>query len=296
MPEIFQTWVTTHQNHIERVLDKLLPEKAIAHTLQEVMRYAVLGGGKRIRPLLAFAAGELVKAPLASVEKVAASLELIHVYSLIHDDLPAMDNDILRRGRATAHIQFGEANAILGGDALQARAFEILATPELCQTASQQLRLLQLLSQAAGAEGMCGGQALDLASVGAELSLPELEMMHIMKTGALIRAAVLMGAQCGENLSVEEYTKLDQFAQNIGLAFQVVDDILDAEGSTEMLGKTAGKDQQHDKPTYVSLLGLSQAKRKAQELYEQALSALSFFGEHALRLNALANFIIERHH
>lgn len=296
MSESFQAWVTIHQNHIEGLLDKLLPEHAIAQTLQAVMRYAVLGGGKRIRPLLAFAAGELVQAPLVSVEKVAASLELMHVYSLIHDDLPAMDNDTLRRGRATAHIQFGEANAILGGDALQARAFEILTIPNLCQTADQQLSLLQLLARAAGAEGMCGGQALDLASVGSELSLPELEMMHIMKTGALIRAAVLMGAQCGEKLSEKEYMMLDQFAQNIGLVFQIIDDVLDTESSTEMLGKTAGKDRQNEKPTYVSLLGLSQAKRKAEELYEQALSALSSFGERALHLNALANFIIERHH
>lgn len=296
MSELFQAWVITHQKHIESVLDSLLPAHSIPHILQEVMRYTVLDGGKRIRPLLVFAAGELVNAPLACVEKVAASLELIHVYSLIHDDLPAMDNDILRRGRATAHIQFGEANAILAGDALQARAFEILSTPDLCQSAAQQLRLIQLLSHAAGANGMCGGQVLDLASTGEDLTLPELEMMHIMKTGALIRGSVLMGAQCGESLSEQEYTLLDHFAKYIGLAFQVVDDILDAEGSTKTLGKTAGKDKQNNKPTYVSLLGLSHARKKVEELFEQAILALSPFKERAHRLHALANFIIERHH
>lgn len=292
----FKEWVKVKQAQIETVLDALLPVKLIPHTLHQAMRYAALDGGKRIRPMLVFAAGELVDAPIATIEKIAAAIELIHVYSLVHDDLPAMDNDILRRGRATTHIQYGEANAILVGDALQTRAFEILSAPGLCHSATQQLALIQCLSQASGASGMCGGQVIDLEAEEKELTLAELEMMHIMKTGALIRASVLMGSQCGKNLSPLDQQKLTQFAQCVGLAFQIIDDILDAEGNTTGLGKTAGKDQKSAKSTYVSLLGISEAKRKAHELYDTAMSAIKHFDQQAHHLSELANFIIERHY
>jgi farnesyl diphosphate synthase len=296
MPQPFQDWLKTQQQRIETVLNDVLPPLIIPHILQEVMRYAALGGGKRIRPLLTFAVGELVNAPVRCVEQVAAAIELIHVYSLVHDDLPAMDDDILRRGKATTHIQYGEAKAILAGDALQTRAFEILSTPKLCASATQQLRLIDILSNAAGGRGMCGGQMLDLEAIGQQLNLAELEMMHIMKTGAMIRAAVLMGAHCGEALSTSELDKLDHFAKCIGLAFQVVDDILDAEGKTVELGKTAGKDKLRHKPTYVTLLGLSEARNKAKALHEEARACLTLFDERALRLYELADFIIKRHY
>jgi farnesyl diphosphate synthase len=296
MPTHFQAWMHAQQQRIESVLDTLLPVHLIPHSLQTAMRYAVLDGGKRVRPLLVLAAGELVNAPTKRVEQVAAALELIHVYSLVHDDLPAMDDDVLRRGKATCHIQFGEANAILTGDALQTRAFEILSTPDLCDDPQKQLILIQLLAHATGASGMCGGQAFDLASVGQHLDLPMLEMMHRMKTGALIRAAVLMGVYCGETLTDQQLIQLDRFAKCIGLVFQVIDDILDTEGDTLVLGKTAGKDAKNSKPTYVSLLGLKGAKEKAEKLHEEALSHIEQFGVSAARLRALADFIIKRHH
>jgi farnesyl diphosphate synthase len=296
MPQPFKDWLKTQQQRMEVVLDAVLPTHIIPHLLQEVMRYAVLGGGKRIRPLLTFAVGEVVDAPSQCIEQVAAAIELIHVYSLVHDDLPAMDDDKLRRGKATTHIQYGEAKAILAGDALQTRAFEILSAPTLSIAAPQQLKLIEILSNAAGGRGMCGGQMFDLEAIGQPLNLAELEMMHIMKTGVMIRAAVLMGAECGKALSPSDLAKLDHFAKCMGLAFQIVDDILDAEGKTVQLGKTAGKDKLCHKPTYVSLLGLSEAKNKAKTLYEEARACLSVFDERALRLYELADFIIKRHY
>lgn len=279
---------------MESVLAEWLPPVHIApQRLHDAMRYAVLGGGKRVRPLLAFAAGEVCGAGVERVQHAAAAVELIHAYSLVHDDMPAMDNDALRRGKPTVHVEFDEATALLVGDALQSLAFDILASRPLADDAASQLKMVQLLAQAAGSRGMAGGQAIDLASVGKPLDLTELEFMHIHKTGALIRASVLLGAQCG---SVPDATRtaLDHYAKCIGLAFQVVDDVLDAETPTATLGKTAGKDAANNKPTYVSLLGAARARELAQELRADAHAALADLGAPAARLRQLADFVVER--
>jgi len=279
---------------MESVLAEWLPPAHIApRRLHDAMRYAVLGGGKRVRPLLAFAAGEVCGADVERVQHAAAAVELIHAYSLVHDDMPAMDDDALRRGKPTVHVEFDEATALLTGDALQSLAFDILASTPLADDAATQLKMVQLLAQAAGSRGMAGGQAIDLASVGKPLDLTELEFMHIHKTGALIRASVLLGAQCG---SVPDATRtaLDHYAKCIGLAFQVVDDVLDAETPTATLGKTAGKDAANNKPTYVSLLGTARARELAQELRADAHAALADLGAPAARLRQLADFVVER--
>jgi len=279
---------------MESVLAEWLAPAHIApQRLHDAMRYAVLGGGKRVRPLLAFAAGEVCGASVDRVQHAAAAVELIHAYSLVHDDMPAMDNDALRRGKPTVHVEFDEATALLVGDALQSLAFDILASTPLADDAATQLKMVQLLAQAAGSRGMAGGQAIDLASVGKPLDLTELEFMHIHKTGALIRASVLLGAQCG---SVPDATRtaLDHYAKCIGLAFQVVDDVLDAETPTATLGKTAGKDAANNKPTYVSLLGAARARELAQELRADAHAALADLGAPATRLRQLADFVVER--
>jgi farnesyl diphosphate synthase len=257
------------------------------------MRYATLAGGKRVRPLLAFAAGELSGATPEKLEIVACAVELIHAYSLVHDDLPCMDDDVLRRGRPTCHVEFDEPTALLVGDSLQTLAFELLASQPIGEP-KQQLEIIALLAHASGSRGMAGGQALDLAAVGEALDQPELELMHALKTGALIRAAVLLGALAGQPLSADERGKLDRFAKRAGLLFQVVDDILDCTASTATLGKTAGKDEAAEKPTYVSLLGLDAARVYAGELRSDALAALSIFGERATRLTQLADFICHR--
>ena len=279
---------------MESVLARTLPGAAIAPTrLHQAMRYAVLGGGKRVRPLLAFAAGEVAAAHEDRVEIVACAVELIHAYSLVHDDLPCMDDDVLRRGRPTVHVEFDEATALLVGDSLQSLAFQLLAQYPLALDPHKQLEMVTLLAVASGSRGMAGGQAIDLASVGQALTLPELEFMHIHKTGALIRSSVMLGALCGQ-LSDKAVANLDHFAKCIGLAFQVVDDVLDAEASTATLGKTAGKDAQQNKPTYVSLLGVTQAKTLAESLRQDALDALSGYGQPAQRLRELADFIVLR--
>ncbi|OGS80564.1 MAG: geranyl transferase [Gallionellales bacterium GWA2_59_43] len=300
----FQGWVAARQSRFEDVLRGLLPSAVVApQRLHEAMRYSVLDGGKRVRPLLAFAAGELAGADAERVEIAGAAVELIHAYSLVHDDMPCMDDDVLRRGKPTCHVQYDEATALLVGDALQTLAFQLLAEHRLADDATRQLEMVRLLAAASGSRGMAGGQAIDLASVGKALTLPELEFMHIHKTGALIRAAILLGAQCGskENrgpgLSAEQIAKLDHFGKLIGLAFQVVDDVLDCEADTATLGKTAGKDADNDKPTYVSLLGLEVARDMAQRLHREALDALDAldgFGDGALRLRELADFIVLR--
>jgi len=290
----FAAWTRTCQARMESVLAERLPPADIApQRLHEAMRYAVLGGGKRVRPLLAFAAGEVTGADVEHVQHAAAAVELIHAYSLVHDDMPAMDDDALRRGKPTVHVEFGDATALLVGDALQSLAFDILAAQPLAADAAAQLRMVQLLAQAAGSRGMAGGQAIDLASVGKPLDLTELEFMHIHKTGALIRASVLLGAQCG---TLDETTEaaLDHYAKCIGLAFQVVDDVLDAEAPTATLGKTAGKDAAGNKPTYVSLLGTARARELAQELRADAHKSLTRLGAPAERLRQLADFVIER--
>ncbi|MFZ3261357.1 MAG: polyprenyl synthetase family protein [Thiobacillus sp.] len=290
----FAAWTQGCQARMESVLAEWLPPVHIApQRLHDAMRYAVLGGGKRVRPLLAFAAGEVCGADIERVQHAAAAVELIHAYSLVHDDMPAMDNDALRRGKPTVHVEFDEATALLAGDALQSLAFDILASTPLADDAATQLKMVQVLAQAAGSRGMAGGQAIDLASVGKPLDLTELEFMHIHKTGALIRASVLLGAQCG---SVPDATRtaLDHYAKCIGLAFQVVDDVLDAETPTATLGKTAGKDAANNKPTYVSLLGAARARELAQELRADAHAALTDLGAPAARLRQLADFVVER--
>jgi len=272
-----------------------LPASAsVPERLHRAMRYAVLGTGKRVRPLLAFAAGELTQADPVRVEVVAAAVEMIHAYSLVHDDLPCMDNDILRRGRPTCHVEFDEATALLVGDALQPLAFQLLAEHMVADDAAAQLEMLRILALASGSRGMAGGQAIDLASVGKTLSLPELEFMHIHKTGALIRAAIVLGARCGRRLEAGELDRLERYAKTVGLAFQVVDDVLDCAASTATLGKTAGKDAAQAKPTYVSILGLARARALAEELRAEAHAALAPLGATAARLRGLADFIVLR--
>ncbi len=290
----FSSWVSTHQSRFEDVLKRLLPQADVTpQRLHAAMRYSVLEGGKRVRPLLAYAAGKLSGAPIERVEIAAAAVELIHAYSLVHDDMPCMDDDVLRRGKPTCHVEYDEATALLVGDALQSLAFQLLSEHRLSDDAAQQLQMVKLLAAASGSRGMAGGQAIDLASVGKQLTLPELEQMHIHKTGALIRAAILLGAHCG-NLDQAQLDKLDHYGKCVGLAFQVVDDILDSEADTATLGKTAGKDADNDKPTYVTLLGASAAKKMAADLHRDALDALADFGASARRLRELADFIVMR--
>lgn len=293
----FSSWVSNIQSNVESCLDRLLPQSTLMpQRLHEAMRYATLNGGKRVRPLLAHAAGQLSNASLERLQVISCCLELIHCYSLVHDDLPCMDNDVLRRGKPTCHVQFDEPTALLVGDSLQSLAFQLASENSLSDNPSTQLIMLKLLAQSIGSRGMAGGQAIDLESVGKNLSLPELELMHIHKTGALIRASVLLGAYCGKALADEELERLDHYAKCTGLAFQVVDDILDIEADTNTLGKTAGKDAVNDKPTYVSLMGVSAAKQFGEELYENAISALAGFDEKANHLRELAAYIVKRHH
>jgi len=282
------------QGRVEGALERALPPRDQApQRLHEAMRYAVLGGGKRVRPLLAFAAGETTGAPAERVATVACAVELIHAYSLVHDDLPCMDDDVLRRGRPTVHVEFDEATALLVGDALQSAAFELIAAAPAGSDPGVQLDMVRVLAQAAGSRGMAGGQAIDLASVGRSLTLPELEFMHILKTGALIRASVMLGARCGAP-SPAELARLDHYAKLIGLAFQVVDDTLDAAASTATLGKTAGKDAVQGKPTYVTVIGLERARELAEELRGEAHAAVAAFDARAQRLRELADFVVLR--
>ena len=293
----FQDWARHVALDMERTLETLLPASGTVPTrLHDAMRYATLGGGKRVRPMLAFAAGLISEADPARVKIVASAVEIIHAYSLVHDDLPCMDDDVLRRGKPTCHIEFDEATALLAGDALQSLAFELLANTRLADSSETQIKMQQLFARACGSHGMAGGQAIDLANVGRQITLPELEFMHILKTGALIRASVLLGAYCGKLLSDAEMAQLDRYAKLVGLAFQVVDDILDCESNTEKLGKTVGKDRDANKPTYVSLMGLAPAKQFATELLLDAIDALSGFGGNAARLRQLAEFIVRRQH
>ncbi|HMH67556.1 MAG TPA: farnesyl diphosphate synthase [Pinirhizobacter sp.] len=262
--------------------------------LHRAMRYAVLGGGKRLRPLLVYAAGIALHANLDALDAAACAVEFIHAYSLVHDDLPAMDDDALRRGRPTCHIVFGEAMAILAGDALQALAFEILADATDIDNADTRLRMLQVLGRACGAEGMAGGQAFDLAAVGHRLGLDELERMHDYKTGALIRASVMLGALASGCRDAVTLDALDRFGRAVGLAFQVRDDILDVEGDAAVIGKTQGKDAAADKPTFVSIIGIEASRQRLDELVGEALTAVEPMGERGKTLAALARFAVER--
>ncbi|MDR2238826.1 MAG: polyprenyl synthetase family protein [Zoogloeaceae bacterium] len=291
----FQSWMAAVQERTERALDALLPPAATApQRLHQAMRYATLGGGKRVRPLLCHAAGELAGADPARLDIAGCAVEMIHAYSLAHDDLPCMDNDVLRRGKPTCHVEYGEAAALLVGDALQSQAFLLLAEHALADDPRRQLEMLRLLAQAAGSRGMAGGQMIDIEGTGQQLSRAELERMHAHKTGALIRAAILLGAQCGAPLPDAEMARLDDFARRVGLLFQVVDDILDAEASTVTLGKTAGKDAAQGKATYVSAIGLAAAREMADSLRGEARAAIETFGERGRRLHELAHFIVTR--
>ena len=283
------------QDRIERTLNGLLPAAELAPArLHAAMRYAVLGGGKRVRPLLAYGAGELSGAEERQVDRAAAAVELIHVYSLVHDDLPCMDDDVLRRGKPTVHLKFDEATALLVGDSLQSLAFQVISEQPMSDDAGRQVEMVGLLARACGSRGMAGGQAIDLDATGKTLAVTELEFMHVHKTGALIRASVVLGALCGDALSQSQFNELDHFGKFIGLAFQVVDDVLDAQSSTATLGKTAGKDAKNNKPTYVSALGLDAARRFAAELRDDALRALDALPRNGGRLRQLADFIVLR--
>ena len=291
----FADWVAAVQTRTETALDRFLPAAAVAPSrLHDAMRYAVLGGGKRVRPLLCHAAGALSGASSAALDAAACAVELIHAYSLVHDDMPCMDDDVLRRGKPTVHVQYDDATALLVGDSLQSLAFLLLA--EHCDVAADtRVRMVSQLAIASGSRGMAGGQAIDLASVGIPLGVAELEFMHIHKTGALIRCAVRLGAACGQ-LDVDAQARLDHYAGTVGLLFQVVDDVLDCEASTEALGKTAGKDAAANKPTYVSTLGLARARERARELHAEAIDSLSSFRDEARRLRELADFVLTRKH
>ena len=290
----FQDWSREVAGRVEAALDRLLPTPRIAPgRLHDAMRYSTLGGGKRVRAMLVHAAGEVSGADRERLDIAAAAVEMIHAYSLIHDDLPCMDDDVLRRGKPTCHVEFDEATALLAGDALQSLAFQLLAEHRLAENPDDQLRMVQLFAAACGSRGMAGGQAIDLDAVGKPLTLPELEFMHILKTGALIRAAVLLGAHCGESPRAG-FDGLDRYAKCVGLAFQVVDDILDEEGDAATIGKTVGKDRAAGKPTYTSLMSLAEAKDFARELLEDALAALEPFGDRARRLREIAAFIVKR--
>lgn len=287
-------WMRQRQADTEAALERLLPAPAITpQRLHDAMRYAALGGGKRVRPMLVYAAGEFAGADARALDHAACAVEMIHAYSLVHDDMPCMDDDVLRRGKPTVHVEYDEATALLVGDALQTQAFLVLAEPGLLDDAHRQLEAVQLLARASGSRGMAGGQAIDLASVGQTLDRESLEVMHLHKTGALIRASVQLGALCGD-VPPDALQALDRFGKSIGLLFQVVDDILDAEADTTTLGKTAGKDAANNKPTYVTLLGASEAKRLAADLRADAHASLAMFGERARRLAQLTDYIVDR--
>ena len=312
LPALFDLagWSAAHQIVVEQALARWVSVPGVATAtagppaaLIESMRYAVLDGGKRLRPLLVLAAAEAASAgypaPTPSVAdesalRAACAVELIHAYSLVHDDMPCMDNDVLRRGKPTVHVKFGEAGALLAGDALQALAFELLTPDETRVPASRQARLCRLLARASGCAGMAGGQAIDLASVGLALNESQLREMHRLKTGALLQASVMMGAACGTPTPAAEQA-LARYGDALGLAFQVVDDILDVTADSATLGKTAGKDADQNKPTYVSVLGLARAQAHAQALLAQALAALEDSGLSDTRaLQGLAHMVLSR--
>ena len=286
------------QQRVAGVLDKVLPTAETCPTrLHSAMRYSTLGSGKRIRPILVYASGEASGVSQERLDSAACAVELIHAYSLVHDDLPAMDDDDLRRNQPTCHKAYDEATAILVGDALQTLAFQVLCTDNHPETAAEiRIEMLETLARASGSRGMAGGQALDLAAVGKTLDLTELENLHIHKTGALIRASVRLGTLLNPSLGSEKRHALDHYANCIGLAFQIQDDILDVEGSTQILGKTQGKDRDQNKPTYPSLLGLNGAKEKAEELRQSAQTSLSPFAAEANPLRWIADYITMRSH
>ncbi len=295
-PQPFAQFAAACARRVNRQLESVLPEESIIPgRLHEAMRYATFNGGKRVRPLLVYASGLAVGGRLEDLDPAACAVELIHSYSLVHDDLPAMDDDDLRRGQPTCHRAYDEATAVLVGDALQSMAFELLGRPDPHLATGVQLEMVRILAQASGSRGMAGGQALDIGAVGERMSLPELEDMHIHKTGALIRASVRLGA-LASGAGKSTLHQLDHYAKAVGLAFQVQDDILDVTTDTHTLGKTQGKDEAANKPTYTSLLGLEGARQKATELLEEALDALAGLGQQAEHLRNLAHYVVERSH
>ncbi len=284
------------QKRVEQAIDHWIPSiNRYPQNLHEAMRYSALGGGKRVRPLLVYATGMATGQPLERLDGVACAIELIHAYSLIHDDLPCMDDDDLRRGRPSCHKKFGEALAVLAGDALQTLAFHVLGhDDEITPDPAIRLEMIGILSQAAGSRGMAGGQAVDLAATGKTLSIAELEAMHIHKTGALIHAAVAMAVRNAENLDEEQGRALEHYAKCLGLAFQIRDDILDIIGDTDVIGKQSGADQQLNKPTFPELLGLQASKERARELHAEALDCLAGFDDNADVLRDIADYIVDR--
>jgi len=293
MNQNFDDWMQSTQHAMEGALSSYLPPAQEAPArLHEAMRYMALDGGKRVRPALVFAAGALFDADAAWLARAASAIEMIHVYSLVHDDMPCMDDDALRRGKPTVHVKYDEATALLVGDALQSQAFAVLSEGD--GDVTRTLAMVRLLARAAGSSGMCGGQAIDLASVGIPLTLPQLEQMHRLKTGALLRASVFLGAWCGKTPTPAEEAALNAYSHAVGLAFQVVDDILDATADSVTLGKTAGKDAVDNKPTYVSILGLEPSQLLAEKLRADAHAALAQFGDKAERLRQIADLIVRR--
>ena len=291
----FEQWANHAQSHIEHVLEQSIPsQEMVPNKLHEAMRYAVLGGGKRIRALLAYATGELFNVPKATIDIPASAVELIHAFSLVHDDMPCMDDDDLRRGKPSTHKQFDDATALLAGDALQSLAFELIASTKLTLNADQKNQLIHTLAYATGSRGMAGGQSIDLESTGIPLNQTQLEQMHQLKTGALIHASIMMGALCANHPEQHKLEAIEAYSSAIGLAFQVVDDILDAEADTETLGKTAGKDAENNKSTYVTILGLNTAKKFADELHKTAITSLSNYHQEADALRGIANLILKR--
>lgn len=292
------SYLDTCRSRVEAALNKLLPSAHLApQRLHAAMRYATLGSGKRVRPMLVYAGGQAFGVPPERLDAAACAVELIHAYSLVHDDLPAMDNDDLRRGQPTCHMAYDEATAILTGDALQTLAFQTLVQDQtLAVTADIRLRMIETLALASGSHGMAGGQALDLDAIGQDIDLPQLENLHIHKTGALIRAAVRLGTLAAPDAPAAQVKQLDRYAKCIGLAFQVHDDILDVLGETAVIGKTQGKDAANGKPTYPALLGLEEAREKADQLVADALDSLSDLGDTVAPLRALAHYIVERAH
>ena len=284
------------RERMERALDaRLPPADAVPARLHAAMRYSVLGGGKRIRPTLLFATARAVGLADDEVEAAACAIELVHVYSLVHDDLPAMDNDDLRRGRPTCHKAFDEATALLVGDALQPLAFQLLASdPALPAAAAIRLRLIDMLAQASGTFGMAGGQAIDLAVQGMQLDIAQVEDMHARKTGAVIRASVLMAAECVPSLDPDLYAALARFATAVGLAFQIQDDLLDVTGDVATLGKTTGADRERAKPTHPAVIGIPASQQRVRLLHDQAINALLPFGGRAFSLRSLAHWLLSR--
>jgi len=296
MSHAFQPRLESYQKRVNTALDKYLPANdPPEHNLAEAIRYSVIGGGKRIRPAMVYAAGEAMGVSTDLMDIPACAVEMIHAYSLIHDDLPAMDNDDLRRGRPTCHKAFDEATAMLAGDALQALAYEILAKDDHKElTPEHRIQMLSLLTEASGAHGMAGGQAVDLASVGKQLTLEQLELMHQLKTGALIRASILLGGMCKQNITKQEIDILSNYAMCIGLSFQIQDDILDVISDTETLGKPQGSDEAQKKPTFPAIIGLEKSQELALKQHELALKHLESLDEKADSLRQLSAYIVER--